>query len=342
MLKMDSYIDDKYAILDETLLTITNPEETLVIPPEVNGHRIKRIANGLFVGKNVKTIIISEGITEIGAEAFAGTDNLEKLILPESLKVLGSDSFDTKRGSNKFPPDIYLKRLVSREDFNLLWNNSIPMYSTGQRRMLTAEHRIMPEFSEIYKGFGRFKPPKNLERDMLALFYYKGKNENGRTGQITEYSFQGVPILWQTPEDNRTDFRVLMSRFVAKNRPRPIYDEKSERLHNRQIQLNKVIHTPGIIITEFDTKAVTEINGMMSLTFQVRLGYAFYGGHKKVVYRGRNYYVYYDHYINPYDEECEYQVVDWLDYIVDEEGNQVDKETATAVAVKYKFSMILS
>ena len=28
--------------------------------------------------------------------------------------------------------------------------------------------------------------------------------------------------------------------------------------------------------------------------------------------------------------------------IVDEEGNQVDKETATAVAVKYKFSMILS
>ena len=93
MLKMDSYIDDKYAILDETLLTITNPEETLVIPHEVNGHRIKRIANGLFVGTNVKTIIISEGITEIGAEAFAGTDNLEKLILPESLKVLGSDSF---------------------------------------------------------------------------------------------------------------------------------------------------------------------------------------------------------------------------------------------------------
>ena len=99
-------VDDKYAILDETLLTITNPEETLVIPPEVNGHRIKRIANGLFVGKNVKTIIISEGITEIGAEAFAGTDNLEKLILPESLKVLGSESFDPKRGTNKFPPDI--------------------------------------------------------------------------------------------------------------------------------------------------------------------------------------------------------------------------------------------
>lgn len=59
-------------------------EETVIIPSEIDGMKVKRIEK--FSGCNtIKHIIIQEGIVEIGDNAFALCKNLEEVIIPEGL-----------------------------------------------------------------------------------------------------------------------------------------------------------------------------------------------------------------------------------------------------------------
>ena len=119
MLKQDSYIDSKYVILNGTLLSVKDNAENVVIPSEVNGHRIRRLGAGIHSGNDVKAVIISEGITEIGENAFNNSRSLETVVLPASLKSLGMNSFDSVKRNLK-PKKIFLKRAFSRRDFDYI------------------------------------------------------------------------------------------------------------------------------------------------------------------------------------------------------------------------------
>lgn len=65
--------------------------DILIIPSNINGTKIKKITGINYL--NVKKIIISSGIEEIGDYAFLGCRNLEEIVLPDTLKKIGKYSF---------------------------------------------------------------------------------------------------------------------------------------------------------------------------------------------------------------------------------------------------------
>jgi len=62
--------------------------ETYIIPAGMTV-----IPNGLFKNSALRVIVIPEGVTEIGAEAFSGCSNLEKIVLPSTLTKIGDNAF---------------------------------------------------------------------------------------------------------------------------------------------------------------------------------------------------------------------------------------------------------
>ena len=69
----------------------------VTIPATVNGVAVKGVAEGTFEDgaekASVYALVISEGITEIGKNAFSGLANLSYLNIPKSLKTIGEAAF---------------------------------------------------------------------------------------------------------------------------------------------------------------------------------------------------------------------------------------------------------
>ena len=81
----------------------------IVIPSEINGIPVTKIADGAFDGNNkyrLKSVVLGENITEIGKRAFYGTD-VEIKNLPNSIEVIGEEAFyDTTIKTNKLPSSL--------------------------------------------------------------------------------------------------------------------------------------------------------------------------------------------------------------------------------------------
>ena len=78
--------------------------------------------------QNVKSILLHNGITKIGAMAFSGCENLENINLPYSLKILGDNAFEKCKNLTyiALPPE--LEEIGSHvfKDCNYLINIDIP------------------------------------------------------------------------------------------------------------------------------------------------------------------------------------------------------------------------
>ena len=81
----------------------------IIIPSEINGIPVAKIADGAFDVNNkyrLKSVVLGENITEIGKRAFYGTD-VEIKNLPNSIKVIGEEAFyDTTIKTNKLPSSL--------------------------------------------------------------------------------------------------------------------------------------------------------------------------------------------------------------------------------------------
>ena len=97
------YIDD---ITGETYISgivCDETPDTVVFPSEINGMKVSKLKNAVVVNsfgdvrfdpidlKGAKHLVISEGIERI--EAFTGTENLETVVLPKSVKGIPGFGF---------------------------------------------------------------------------------------------------------------------------------------------------------------------------------------------------------------------------------------------------------
>ena len=102
----------------QTITAYKGNNTAVVVPSSIGGIEVKRIGEKAFIGtskgdKKLRKIVVSEGIEEIGAEAFKNND-LSEITLPESLSLIGEaafmnqykDNFDDKSLKVNLPSNI--------------------------------------------------------------------------------------------------------------------------------------------------------------------------------------------------------------------------------------------
>ena len=79
-----------------TIKRYNGNEETVIIPSEIQGKPVVAIGNDAFNNnnsRNIKRVVIPEGVTEIGGGAFADCQYLEYVSFPSTLTTLGGGAF---------------------------------------------------------------------------------------------------------------------------------------------------------------------------------------------------------------------------------------------------------
>ena len=90
----------KYNINDDNTITITglddannNTEVDLVIPAEIDGRKVTTIGTSAFSGcVNIKSVVLNDGIIEIGANAFKGAA-ISEMDVPATVTTIGQYAF---------------------------------------------------------------------------------------------------------------------------------------------------------------------------------------------------------------------------------------------------------
>ncbi|PZM85725.1 hypothetical protein DLH72_01505 [Candidatus Gracilibacteria bacterium] len=73
------------------IITGYNGPSSVVIPEELDGKPVKKIANSVFLGKNI-THLESHSVVEIGSNAFKNNNSLATVVLPK-VKIIGNEAF---------------------------------------------------------------------------------------------------------------------------------------------------------------------------------------------------------------------------------------------------------
>lgn len=80
-------------------------EDRVMIPAVICGKPVELGANAFHYDRNVKSIEIEEGITEIGECAFCGCDQLTEIVIPESIRTIGRRAFQYCRATKLSIPE---------------------------------------------------------------------------------------------------------------------------------------------------------------------------------------------------------------------------------------------
>ncbi len=75
-------------VLGSILLKARRGETNYVVDEDITA-----IANGAFIGNNLKKITLPEDLEIIGANAFLGCSNLENVVIPDKVVTIGSETF---------------------------------------------------------------------------------------------------------------------------------------------------------------------------------------------------------------------------------------------------------
>ena len=100
----------------------------ITIPAEYNGSPVTKISGNAFNWhENITSITVSEGITEIGACAFADCTNLTSVTIPKSV-IRMDGAFNGKNDNN---PDLVIKGYTYSAAYDYAMENSISFVSLG-------------------------------------------------------------------------------------------------------------------------------------------------------------------------------------------------------------------
>ena len=331
---MDKYIDDKYSIIDSTLITINHEERKLTIPADVNGHRIKRIGAGIYLYNGVETIELSEGIEEISKMFFPVNTGFKKMILPSSLKQVKHSAF-VNFFKHSFD-EIYLNRVLTQTDYDTIYNNSI-LLADGKTHLLNPSHRNMECFSSIYNGIGLERIPLYISKEMNSIYISRLNSD------IEERPFWGNEIIRKDGLDHFKDFKLILARYLIKNKPKVYHDVKSEIIHDTNLQENRTItHQDVLVLTEFNEDDVHKTEDKINVRFHIVGGTIFFGNIINVVYQGKEYYIYRENYLKSSGGKETVNIQDYLGFVFDSEGRIPDRQTIIGVTSKYKLLSMLN
>lgn len=86
--------NNEFEFEEGTLLRYNGTDTNIIIPDEINGEKVVRIAANAFYGnETLEYVEISSGIETIYYKAFAECSNLKAIFIPDSVKIIYDDSF---------------------------------------------------------------------------------------------------------------------------------------------------------------------------------------------------------------------------------------------------------
>lgn len=92
----DSSGDFEYFVLDDGTAAVSaysGLQKNVVIPSEIDGHKVSEVYNWCFQDSDITGVVIPEGVTVIGMNAFMACYSLKNIVLPKSLEVIKSSAF---------------------------------------------------------------------------------------------------------------------------------------------------------------------------------------------------------------------------------------------------------
>ncbi len=94
------YTDEKYFAFNKKTKEILDYDIKggldVVIPKKINGVKVLRIGDISFMNKGIESVIIPEGVKEIGFQAFFD-NNLKEIHIPKSVKEIGFKAFESNK-----------------------------------------------------------------------------------------------------------------------------------------------------------------------------------------------------------------------------------------------------
>ncbi|MBO5939034.1 MAG: leucine-rich repeat protein [Clostridia bacterium] len=81
---------------DAIITGYTGTEEQMVIPAMIDGYAVREIADNAFSSKQLKSVIITNGITKIGWFSFQNCPSLASVTIPNSIESIGYSAFPSQ------------------------------------------------------------------------------------------------------------------------------------------------------------------------------------------------------------------------------------------------------
>ena len=325
---MEQYIGDTFMILGDTLLGCQNDSRELVIPPEVDGCRIRRIGDGCSVGGATDTIIVSEGIEEIGNDAFIDTEYLTRLELPESLKNF--EHFEVLGQNLNEKMTIVLHRCLSREELQDIRENCIPLQDG--RLLLVGDYAAGTVFVDIIKAFWPVYTPARVERDMGRLFFLQ------KDGCEEIVFADGGKAIGSGSLLKRKDIPQSMIPILIERQSKEFWDNISELAADKDWQIGTNRLSDPVVLCFYRPEEIAEKDTKYHVTFEIRLVRAFFPNKVTVVCEGVTSYIYRDLFLTGSDKHP-FIRVDYQGCIYDAQGNVSRNERVYA---RYKLLSMLS
>lgn len=177
--------NNEFEFEEGTLLRYNGTDTNIIIPDEINGEKVVRIAANAFYGNEaLEYVEISSGIETIYYRAFAECSNLKAIFIPDSVKIIYDDSFYNCRQLL----NVYYDGNLSTD-----WGN-IEVYKMsngmGTQQNSNVSSCFPAEFALhniIYKG--------NVFADMKETTSSEGSNETETTR----------PVIDTTVDSDETD-----------------------------------------------------------------------------------------------------------------------------------------
>lgn len=340
---MDTYLSEKYSILDGTMIALRSDETEVVIPAQVEGHRITRIGGGSCIAKNATLIRVGEGIREIGKMAFCGCSNLKKVILPEGVELCEEDMVISpllKRGM-----EILIRRKASLEQIDDLMRHSFPV--EGGERLVQRSEALRSVFQGVLDGFSAVHRqtesyssdslfPLFLDPKMKDLYFVEYGGILGELrfdGQREKLSLDGLAGSDREKEVIDQQRRHLV-KLLLKEMPEGLYDNVSELFWDQRIRNFKKFFPSKLMFVRFREEDVEERDGQVVIPFRLTFEKAFYTTLIRIAYAKKNYYVFRRNFLMG-KEEMPVLREDYLEEVYDEEGEPVSEETRSIVLAKY-------
>ncbi|MBO4326046.1 MAG: leucine-rich repeat protein [Clostridia bacterium] len=319
---MGNYMDNTYLAIDGVIVSYSGSDDVLTVPSRLIQMDIVRIGDGSFMDSRMSKVIISDGIKEIGKNAFSKCCNLKEVVIPASVTTVCSNAF-----TNDLPKldSIFIDRYpLQAQQYLTLKRSAIRINSN---KYLTTNYAGLSLINNVMNSTSA-RPAQFIPGNISRLFSTRDMTAVDPEAECFNISF-GL-----SGGDGKT---VEFSSVLADKADHS--DPDTEAKHDELLKKDAI---PGNMMTAiliFDESNLLVDAGHYYVNAEIRIGYHFWQSFLPIIHAGKQYYLYRRNYLRG-DDKYKYSRVDVA--ILDDSGSVVkNKDEALDVYGKYKILSIL-